>query len=175
MALRQTSADEKSQSPQALCLSGTTPSRRMILKLYLKLTLKPMAKASIVLSGSQHAVGHGNQSDMSFDSAKAPHLILVQPFRFAFLVIDFHGPAMATNTSDAFCLPTEAVADEIGRIVRQVRLAMVDDQALFAVVLDPMCIAVAVICLLVYLELDRNRLKNGGGASFEAARCSCLS
>ena len=59
----------------------------MILKLYLKLTLKPMAKASIVLGGPQHAVGNGNQGDMSFDSAKAPHLILVQPFRFAFLVI----------------------------------------------------------------------------------------
>ena len=134
----------------------------MALKRYLKLTLKPMAKASIVLSGPQHAVGHGNQSDMSFDSAKAPHLILVQPFRFAFLVIDFNGPSMAANASDAFCLPTEAVADEIGRIVRQVRLAMVDHQTLFPIVFHPMGLAVTVIALLVTLVLDRNRLKDGG-------------
>ncbi len=115
-------------------------------------------------------------SDMSFDSAKAPHLILVQPFRFAFLVIDFNGPAMAANASDAFCLPTEAVADEIGRIVRQVRLAMVDDQALFAIVLESDVSGSSCnTASLFTLELDRNRLEDGVTACFDCARCSCLS
>ena len=58
-----------------------------------------------MLGGTQHAVDHGNQGDMSFDSAEVPQLILVQPFGFAFFVIDFNGPTMATNARDAGCLP----------------------------------------------------------------------
>ena len=38
---------------------------------------------------------------MPLYGAEVPQLILVQPFGLAFLVIDFHRPAMATNPGDA--------------------------------------------------------------------------
>jgi len=37
---------------------------------------------------------------MTFDGAEVPQLILIQPFRLAFLVIDLNGPAVATNARD---------------------------------------------------------------------------
>ena len=68
---------------------------------------------------------------MTFDGAKVPQLILIQPFRLAFLVIDFNGPAVATDARDACGLPNQAVADVKDGVVRQIRLVMVDYQALF--------------------------------------------
>ena len=52
---------------------------------------------------------------MALDGAEVSQLIVVQPFRLAFLVIDFNGPAMAANTRDAGRLPHQTVADEEGR------------------------------------------------------------
>ena len=71
----------------------------------LELTLKLCVKASVMLSCTQHAIDHGNQGDMSLDSVEAPQLVLIQPLSLAFFVIDFNGPAMTANTSDASCLP----------------------------------------------------------------------
>ena len=73
---------------------------------------------------------------MPLDGAEVPQLILVQPFGLAFLVVDFNGPAMATNTGDACRLPHQAVADEKDGAVRQVSPVMIDDQALFTEAVD---------------------------------------
>ena len=68
---------------------------------------------------------------MSLNGAETPQLILIQPLSLAFFMIDFNGPPMAANASDAVCLPDQAVADEKGRVFRQVSLAVVDNKALF--------------------------------------------
>ena len=58
------------------------------------------------------------------------------------------------------CLPDQAVADEKGRVVRQVSLAIVDDQALFAKVVNVMRVAVAVVLFLLPLVGNRDRLED---------------
>jgi hypothetical protein len=54
---------------------------------------------------------------MSLNTTEVPQLILIQPFRLAFFVIDFNGPAVASNTGDARSLPYQAVADVKGWFV----------------------------------------------------------
>src|SRR3990172_291435 len=97
---------------------------------------------------------------MPLDGAEAPQLILVQPFVLAFLVIDFHRPAVAANTGDAGRMPKQAVADEKGRVVREVSLAIVDDQALFTKVVDLMAAAVAVVGLLLPFVIDADLVED---------------
>ena len=117
---------------------------------------------------------------MPLDGAEVPQLILVQPFGLAFLVVDFNGPAMAPNTGDACRLPHQAVADEKDGAVRQVSLAMIDDQALFAEVMDVVRLTIAVVGLLRTLVGDRDALEDrfaavGNGLQvflFESARQS---
>ncbi len=85
-----------------------------------------------MLGGSQQAVDYGNQGDVSLDRFEIPQLILVQPFVLAFLVIDFHGPAMAIDTGDPRRMPEQAVADQEEGGVRQIGLAIIDDQPVFS-------------------------------------------
>ena len=53
--------------------------------------------------------GDGDEADMPGYGLKVPHLILVQPLRLALFVIDFHGPAMATDARDTSRLPNQAI------------------------------------------------------------------
>ena len=84
---------------------------------------------------------------MACNRLKVPQLILVQPFSFALLMIDFDGPAVASDTRNAGRLPLQAVGDIEDGVVGEVGLAMIDDQALFAKVVDMVRVAVAVIVL----------------------------
>ena len=88
-----------------------------MIKRYLELALKSFAKAGIVLAGSQWTVNNGNQCNMSLDSVEVPKLILVQAFILAFLVIDFHRPAITTFPCDVSSPPYQAVADIKSRVV----------------------------------------------------------
>lgn len=94
---------------------------------------------------------------MSFNAPEVPQLILIQPFRLPFLVIDFNGPAVAPNPGDPRHLPDQAIADEKNGRVGQVRLPMVDHQTLLPKVVDAMRVAVTVILLRLPLvgNLDR--------------------
>src|SRR5947208_12001052 len=87
---------------------------------------------------------------------EVPHLILIQPLRFAFFVIDFNGPAMASDAGEPPSLPVQFVRDEIGGRIREISLAMIDDQALLPKVMDVMGVAVAVIGLLFSFVGDRS-------------------
>jgi hypothetical protein len=78
-------------------------------------------------SGSQQAVGDGDQRDMPGYRGKVPDLILIEALRFAFFVIDFNGPAMAADTRDTGGLPVQLVGDEEPGGIGEVGLAMVDD------------------------------------------------
>ena len=97
---------------------------------------------------SQQAVGEGDKGDMSGYRLKVPHLVLIEPIRFALFVIDLNGPAMASNTGDTPGLPVQLVGDEEGGGIGQVSLLVIDDQALLAKVMDAMGLAVTVIALL---------------------------
>jgi hypothetical protein len=112
LTLGQTGADEQAQAPQAVRLCGSPPRSCAAFKLHLELALKLVAKVRIVLGCAQQAVHDGDQGDMPFDGAEVPQLILVQPFRLAFLVVDFNGPEVATNAGDPRGLTHQAVALE---------------------------------------------------------------
>ena len=114
-----------------------------------------------MLCCTQYAIDHGNQGDMSFNGAEAPHLILVQPFGLAFFVIDFNRPAMTANAGDALCPPDQTVADVEGRFVLQVSLTMVNDQALFAKAWNLMGVAVAVVDFLFTLVRYVDGMEDG--------------
>src|SRR5205823_6798399 len=77
-----------------------------------------------------------------------PHVILIQPLRFACCVRDCNGPAMASDAGEPPSLPVQLVREEIGGRIRESSLAMMDDQALLAKVMEVMGVAVAVIGLL---------------------------
>jgi len=74
---------------------------------------------------------------------------------------------MAANTRDALCLPDQAVADEKGRVVRQVSLAIVNHQALFAKIVNVMRVAVAIILFTLTLVCNREWMEDRFAAFFE--------
>ena len=48
---------------------------------------------------------------------EVPHLIRIEPIRFPLFVIDFNGPAMASDAGDPPGLPLQLVTNEVsGRI-----------------------------------------------------------
>jgi hypothetical protein len=100
-----------------LGLSCSTSRGWIAFKIYLEYSLKSCAKDMVVLGCTQEGVDHGDKGDMALDRPEVPQLILVQSFCLAFLVIDFHGPAMASDASDASGVPDQAVADIEGRVV----------------------------------------------------------
>src|SRR6266699_2871450 len=99
---------------------------------------------------------------------EVPHLILIQPLRFAFFVIDFNGPAMASDAGEPPSLPVQLVRDEIGGRIRESSLAMIDDQALLAKVMDVMGVAVAVIGLLFSFVAHRQFTKDRSTFRFDS-------
>ena len=112
---------------------------------------------------------------MALNGAEMPQLILIQPFGLAFLVVDFNGPAVTANACNPGRLPDQAVADEKGRIVREVSLGIIDDQALFAKIVNMMGMAVAVVGFALALERDGELLEDRLAFLLRASRCSCLS
>src|SRR5512139_892892 len=98
---------------------------------------------------------------MPLNGAEVPQLILIQPFGLAFLVIDFHRPAMASNAGDAGSMPGQAVANVKGWIVREIRLAIVDHQALSSKVVQAMDVAITVIDFMLAFEGDTDALEDG--------------
>ena len=77
--------------------------------------------------GAQQAVGDGDQRDMPGYRGKVPDLILIEALRFAFFVLDFNGPTVATDTRDAGGLPVQLVGDEEPGTIGEVGWAVVDD------------------------------------------------
>src|SRR5512140_1612089 len=67
---------------------------------------------------------------MSFNRLKVPQLILVQPFCLSLFMIDFNGPAMASDARQPRALPRELIANVVSRAVTQIRVVIVDDQTL---------------------------------------------
>src|SRR3990172_12294722 len=98
---------------------------------------------------------------MTLDGTEIPQLILIQPFGLAFLVIDFNGPAMASNTRDACRLPDQTVTHEKCRGVRQIRLTIVNDQTLFAIIMNVVRLTITVILFSLTLVANRDRSEDG--------------
>ena len=97
----------------------------------------------VVWGGAQQGVGHGHQGDVFADRLKVPYLILRDPVGLAFLVIDFHRPAMPSDAGGG--VPGEAIGDEKPGVIRQVLLLVVEDQSEATEAFDPMGVAVAVV------------------------------
>ena len=96
---------------------------------------------------------------MPGDCLKVPYLILVQPLGLAFLVIDFHRPAVTTDASDANGLPMQAVRVVKDRRVREVWLAKIDNDSLFAKIVYPQSTTIAIVALSFSFVYNRNRVK----------------
>ena len=75
---------------------------------------------------------------------------------------------MAANACDALCLPDQAVADEKGRVVRQVSLTIVDDQALFTKIMQVMRVAVAVVLFTLTFVRNCEWVEDRSAAFFES-------
>ncbi len=61
---------------------------------------------------------------------------------------------MAANACDALSLPGQAVTDEKGRIVRQVSLSIVDDEALFPKIMTVVRVAVTQVSFTLTFVQD---------------------
>ncbi len=94
-------------------------------------------------------------------------LILIEPIGFALLVIDFIGPAMASDSRDAECVPIQTIGHEELAGVRQVGLAMIEHQPLLPEVREAMGSAVAVVNLLGPFVGNRDFLEDGFAADPE--------
>lgn len=98
---------------------------------------------------------------------KVPHVILIEPIRFALFMVDFNGPAMASDAGDPPGLPLQLVRDEVGSCIGEISLAMIDDQTMLAKVMDTMGLAVAIIGLLVSFIGDGEFAKHWLAAIFD--------
>jgi hypothetical protein len=127
-----------------------------------------------VLGCSQQAVGDGDQRDMPISRVKVPDLILIESISFALFVIDFNGPAVASDARDALGLPVQFVGHQEHGVIRKVGLSVVDDQALLPKVLDAMGVAITVIGLAVTFVINRDFVKDGCCAVFERIMVLCL-
>ena len=94
--------------------------------------------------GAHQRIGHGHQGDVFTDRREVPYLILREPVGLAFLVIDFHRPAMPSDAGEGGGVPGEAIGDEEPGGIRQVLLLVVEDQSEATEAFDPMGVAVAV-------------------------------
>src|SRR2546428_13211089 len=119
------------------------------------MALELVKQGLIVLGGTQYARSDGDQGDMPGYRLAVPHVILLQPRRFAFFVRDFNGPAMASDAGEPSSLPGPFVRDERGGRIRESSLAMIDDQALLPKVMAVMGVAVAVRGIVFAFVGDR--------------------
>ena len=90
---------------------------------------------------------------MPLNGVEIPQLILVQSFGLTFLVIDFNGPAMASDASDAVGLPEQTVTGVESWIVREVSLGVIDHQALFAKAMNLVGLAITIVNLFLAFEV----------------------
>jgi hypothetical protein len=67
---------------------------------------------------------------------KVPYVILIEPIRFPLFVVDFNGPAMASDASAPPGLPLQLVRDEVSSCIGEISFAMIDDQTMLAKVMD---------------------------------------
>ncbi len=104
---------------------------------------------------------------MAFNSLEAPQLILIQPFGFAFFMIDFNGPAMAADVANTLGLPLQALGDVKHRVVGQVSPVVVNHQPDFAKVVNPMGLPITVDLFRLPLKLKGDRLENRCLALFD--------
>ncbi len=98
---------------------------------------------------------------------EVPDLILIESIRFAFFVIDFNRPAMASDARDPPGLPVELVGEEVGGGIGKVRFLVVDDQPVLPKVMDTMGLAVAVVGLLFSFVSNGQLAKDRGVVGFE--------
>ena len=109
--------DERGPGPQRLGLGVATPTACRPLQRRLDRALPLVKPGLIVLGGTPSALGHGAQCARPGYRLAGPSLLLLQPIRFPFFVIDFNGPAMASDAGDPPGLPLQLVTNEIsGRI-----------------------------------------------------------
>ena len=127
LPLGQRGRDEGRQGPESLRLRVATTRARRAIKPSLDLPLKCVKQGAIVLGCSQQAVGDGDQRDMPVYRLKVPDLILIESISFALFVIDFNGPAVASDARDPGGLPVQLVGDEEHGGIGKVGLAVVDD------------------------------------------------
>jgi len=128
---------------------------------------------TIVLGRSQPARGDGDQRDRPIYRVKVPHLILIESIRFALFVIDVNGPAVASDARDPLGWPVQLVGHQARGRIRQVGLAVVDDQALRPTVMDAMGVAVTVRGLAVACVITRDVVKDWCGAVCERVPMFC--
>jgi hypothetical protein len=121
----------------------------------------------IVWGCSQQAIGDGDQRDMPVYRVKVPNLILIESLSFALFVLDFNGPAVASDARDPLGVPVQSVGHQAHRGIRKVGLSVVDDQALLPKVMDVMSMTVTVIGLGFAFVGNRDVVKDGWCAVFE--------
>jgi hypothetical protein len=166
LALGEPRGNKRCHGPQRLRLGVTTPRSCRTIQLRLDMSLELVKQACIVLGCPQHAVSDGDQGNMPGYCLEVPHVILIEPIRFACFVIDFTGPAMASDAGDPPGLPLELVREARGSCIRESSLAVIDDHPLLAKVMDAMGFAVTVVGLLVSLVGDGQFAKHRWAAIF---------
>jgi hypothetical protein len=167
LPLGQRGSDEGRQGPQSLRLRVSTARSRRAIKPCLDLLLKYVKQGTIVLGCSQQAVGDGDQRDMPIYRLKVPDLILLESISFALFVIDFNGPAVASDARNPLGLTVQLVGHQEHGGIRKVGLSVVDDQAWFPKVMDAMGVTVTVIGLAFTFVTNRNFVKDGCCTVFE--------
>jgi hypothetical protein len=122
--------DEGRQGPQSLRLRVSTARCRRAIKPCLDLRLQYVQQGTIVLGCSQQAGGDGDQREMPIDRRKVPDLTLIESISLARFVRDVNGPAVASDAREPLGVPVPWVGHQAQGGIRQVGLAVVDDQAL---------------------------------------------
>jgi hypothetical protein len=107
-----------------------------------------MKQAPIVLGGTQYARGDGDTGAMPGYRRTVPPLRRIVPIRVPRFVIDFHGPAMASDAGDPCGLPRQLVRDAVGRGSGERNLARLDDQTRRPNVMEARGLAIAVSALV---------------------------
>ena len=75
-------------------------------------------------------------------------------------MLDFHGPAVATDVRNPSCLPVHLIGDAEDWLVHKVGLTMVNQQANFAEVLHAMRRTIAIITFFCSFVGDTDRTKD---------------
>jgi hypothetical protein len=96
-----------------------------------------------------------------------PDLILIESISVALFVIDFNGPAVASDARETVGLPVQVVGHQARGRIWEVGLAVVDDQAVRPKVMDAMSVTVTVLGLLFARVEDRHFVKDGESAVLE--------
>lgn len=129
--------------------------------------MKGVKHGSLVLGYAQSALGDGDPPHRLVYGLNVPTLILIEAISVALFVIDFNGPAVASDARDAVRVPVQCGGDEERGGIRQIRVAMGDDEPLLPNVRDVRGVAVTVRGLLIAFRGNREWVKDRGGALLE--------